>query len=607
MMAEQSESYFQRFRRHVYSTPKSYLSFIDSYMKVYKEKYETISTLADKVNGGLKKLQQAGEDVRQMRKALDEKERKLSEAIKETDILLGEITDSKGRSEKKKNEVSAVKDVLSEEHAKVARGKKEAEEDLAAAQPALEEAREALNAITQADMKTLKAMQKPPEIVKRIFDGVCILLHLPLAPVSTEMVRGKPMIGDSWKVSGMALVARADCLKQLQDFSDHDKDDINEETCELLLPYLQMEDFNTTRARQASGNGAGPCTWVRAMHTYHNIAKFVAPKIEALREAEGKLRVANAKLQAKVDELTHVEAELARCQSRLDAATTRKQDLAEDTERTKKRMGAANSLIEALSGERDRWTVQSNEFKELTKLLVGDCALACAFVSYCGPFNAEFRQLLLTKHFYGDCTKRRLPVTENLSVARFLIDEQQITDWNIEGLPADDHSVQNGIMITRSPKFPLLVDPQGQGLRWLRSRLLPLGVKVTHLSDRDFLDVLRDHLQEGRPLIIENVTEEIDPMLNPVLEKTLIRSGRSLGLIINDKLHEYNEDFKLFMTSKLANPHFAPELYAKCTIIDFTVTMTGLEQQLLGRVIGKEKAELEEERAKLVEEVNANE
>eukprot|EP00998_Keelungia_sp_KM082_P000856 NODE_10_length_4254_cov_122.132542_g9_i0.p1 GENE.NODE_10_length_4254_cov_122.132542_g9_i0~~NODE_10_length_4254_cov_122.132542_g9_i0.p1 ORF type:complete len:1396 (+),score=542.74 NODE_10_length_4254_cov_122.132542_g9_i0:376-4188(+) len=367
-----------------------------------------------------------------------------------------------------------------------------------------------------------------------------------------------------------------------------------------------MEDFNTARARQASGNVAGLCTWVRAMFTYHNIAKVVAPKIEALREAEGKLRVANARLQAKEDELAHVEAELARCQAKLDSAKMTKQKLHEKADRTKRRMTAANGLIDALSGERERWTQQSNEFKDLTRLLVGDCALACAFISYCGPFNAEFRRLLLNKYFYNDCIKRKIPVTEHLSVTRFLIDEQQITDWNIEGLPTDDHSVQNGIMITRSQKYPLLVDPQGQGLEWLRKRLEP-NVVVTQLTDRAFPDQLRDCLQDGYPLIIENLGEEIDPMLNPVLEKAIIRTGRLLTITINDKAHEFNEEFKLFMTTKLANPHFAPELYAKATVVDFTVTMAGLEQQLLGRVIGREKAELEEERAKLVEEVNANE
>ena len=218
-------------------------------------------------------MTQASKDVRYMTKDLNTKEAKLHEAARETDRLLIEIADSTADAERKKAEVMSVKDILSEEQAKVARGTEEAKADLAKAQPALEEARNALDAITPQDMKTIKAMPKPPDIVKQILDGVCILLQLPLAPVSTQSVHGRPMIGDSWRVSGAGLVARIDFLKMLTDFASESKDNINEETCELLLPYLNMEDFTVQRARQASGNVAGLCTWVRAMFTYHNIAK----------------------------------------------------------------------------------------------------------------------------------------------------------------------------------------------------------------------------------------------------------------------------------------------------------------------------------------------
>jgi dynein heavy chain len=60
------------------------------------------------------------------------------------------------------------------------------------------------------------------------------------------------------------------------------------------------------------------------------------------------------------------------------------------------------------------------------------------------------------------------------------------------------------------------------------------------------------------------------------------------------------------MTSRLANPHFSPELAAKTTIIDFTVTQGGLEQQLLARLISKEQKQLEEQMTQLQEDVTAN-
>ena len=77
-------------------------------------------------------------------------------------------------------------------------------------------------------------------------------------------------------------------------------------------------------------------------------------------------------------------------------------------------------------------------------------------------------------------------------------------------------------------------------------------------------------------------------------------------LRLGDTDVDYSEDFQFFVTTKLANPHYSPEIFAQLTVINFTVTMGGLEQQLLGRVLSKERAELQEQKMKLVEDVNAN-
>jgi len=95
-------------------------------------------------------------------------------------------------------------------------------------------------------------------------------------------------------------------------------------------------------------------------------------------------------------------------------------------------------------------------------------------------------------------------------------------------------------------------------------------------------------------------------MLDPLLEKQINVKGRSKTIKISDTDMDYDDKFRLYMTSRMANPHFSPELAAKTTIIDFTVTQGGLEQQLLARLISKEQKSLEEQLTQLQEDVTSN-
>jgi dynein heavy chain len=63
---------------------------------------------------------------------------------------------------------------------------------------------------------------------------------------------------------------------------------------------------------------------------------------------------------------------------------------------------------------------------------------------------------------------------------------------------------------------------------------------------------------------------------------------------IGDKEVEYNSNFQLILQTKLANPHYKPEMQAQTTLINFTVTRDGLEDQLLAEVVKAERPDLEE-------------
>jgi len=335
------------------------------------------------------------------------------------------------------------------------------------------------------------------------------------------------------------------------------------------------------------------------------VAKVVEPKMAMLRESEAELKIALKEKNAAEEKMAAVQAKLDAMQRQFDAAMAEKQRLEDDAAATQKKMDSANALITALGGEEIRWTAQSKAFADEIQRLAGDCALASSFVSYCGPFNKEFREVLLTRDFYADCMKLGVPVTQNMPVAKFLVDDSEVAEWNVQGLPTDELSIQNGILVVRASRYPVMIDPQGQGLSWIKSREEANMLKVTSLNDRMFRNALEDCLSFGKPLLIENIEEELDPVLDPILEKRFVRSGKGFKVALADKEVDYTDTFNLFCTTRLPNPHYTPELSAKVTVVDFTVTMSGLEDQLLGRLILKEKHELEEQRQKLLEDVGS--
>eukprot|EP00957_Ditylum_brightwellii_P064351 4883462-Ditylum_brightwellii.AAC.1 len=109
-------------------------------------------------------------------------------------------------------------------------------------------------------------------------------------------------------------------------------------------------------------------------------------------------------------------------------------------------------------------------------------------------------------------------------------------------------------------------------------------------------------MSDGKSLVIVGVEDDIDPMLDPVLEKQIIRKGSKMFINVSDKMMDYEQSFMMYFITRLPNPNFSPELQAKTTLIDFTVTQKGLEEQLLGKVIGKEQKALEEQLTHVLEE-----
>ena len=270
-----------------------------------------------------------------------------------------------------------------------------------------------------------------------------------------------------------------------------------------------------------------------------------------------------------------------------------------------KKLDRAEQLIGGLGGEKVRWTEFARELGEKYINLTGDVLVSAGVMAYLGPFTALFRGEQL-ETWVKLVEKLNIPRSANPTLSATLGDPVRIRQWNIEGLPTDDFSVDNGIIVFNARRWPLMIDPQGQANAWIRTMEKDNGLTIVKLTDDNYLRTLINSVQFGTPVLLENVGETLDASLEPVLLKQLFKQGGAMCVRIGDDTVEWNPAFSFYITTKLRNPHYLPEISVKITLLNFMITPEGLQDQLLGLTVATERPDLQEQKERLVLEGASN-
>ena len=131
-------------------------------------------------------------------------------------------------------------------------------------------------------------------------------------------------------------------------------------------------------------------------------------------------------------------------------------------------------------------------------------------------------------------------------------------------------------------------------------------ISVIKLTDTNYVRILENSITFGTPILLENVGEELDPILEPVLQRITFKQQGVDYIKLGDNVIEYSNDFRFYITTRLRNPHYLPEISVKVCLLNFMITPQGLEDQLLGIVAATEKPLLEEKKNQLILESAEN-
>uniref|UniRef100_A0A8C5P513 Dynein axonemal heavy chain 17 n=1 Tax=Jaculus jaculus TaxID=51337 RepID=A0A8C5P513_JACJA len=617
---EMSKVYLAIERRYNYTTPKTFLEQIKLYQSLLAKKRMELVAKIERLENGLMKLQSTASQVDDLKAKLAIQETELKQKNENADKLIQVV----GVETEK---VSKEKAIADEEEIKVevinknvTEKQKACETDLAKAEPALLAAQEALDTLNkvgwgvgrkegrgvgprreqsvamllhvspQNNLTELKSFGSPPDAVVNVTAAVMILT----AP------GGKIPKDKSWKAAKIMMGKVDTFLDSLKKF---DKEHIPEACLKAFKPYQGNPTFDPEFIRSKSTAAAGLCSWCINIVRFYEVYCDVAPKRQALEEANAELAEAQDKLSRIKNKIAELNANLSNLTSAFEKATAEKIKCQQEADATNHVISLANRLVGGLASENVRWAESVENFKCQGITLCGDVLLISAFVSYVGYFTKKYRNELMEKFWIPYINKLQvpIPITEGLDPLTLLTDDADVASWNNQGLPSDRMSTENATILCNTERWPLIVDAQLQGIKWIKNKY-GNELKAIRLGQKSYLDIIEQAISEGDILLIENIGETVDPVLDPLLGRNTIKKGRYIK--IGDKEVEYHPNFRLILHTKYFNPHYKPEMQAQCTLINFLVTRDGLEDQLLAAVVAKERPDLEQLKASLTKSQN---
>ncbi|XP_035168476.1 LOW QUALITY PROTEIN: dynein heavy chain 17, axonemal [Oxyura jamaicensis] len=587
---EMSQIYLATERRYNYTTPKTFLEQIKLYQNLLSKKRSELIAKIERLENGLTKLQSTASQVDDLKAKLAIQEAELKQKNEDADKLINVVG-------VETDKVSKEKAIADEEELKVqaintnvAEKQRACETDLAKAEPALIAAQEALNTLNKNNLTELKSFGSPPQAVVNVTAAVMILT----AP------HGKIPKDKSWKAAKVMMGKVDTFLDALKKF---DKEHIPEACLKAFQPYQSDPSFDPEFIMSKSTAAAGLCSWCLNIVRFYEVYCDVEPKRQALEEANAELAEAQEKLSRIKNKIADLNANLATLTAQFEKATAEKIKCQQEADATNRVITLANRLIGGLASENVRWAEAVEMFREQEKTLCGDVLLISAFVSYVGYFTKKYRAELMEKYWipYLEALKVPIPTTPGLDPLSLLTDAADVAAWSNQGLPSDRTSTENATILCNTQRWPLVVDAQLQGIKWIKNKYGG-ELKAIRLGQRSYLDTIEQAVSEGHTLLIEDIGETVEPVLDHLLGRNTIKKGRYIK--IGDKEVEYHPRFRLILHTKYFNPHYKPEMQAQCTLINFLVTREGLEEQLLAAVVAKERPDLEELKANLTKSQN---
>lgn len=597
---KKSAEFLENLRRHNYVTPTSYLELLTTYKKVFADKQKELIFKKNRLSRGLQVLADASVEIDKLKDMLDKKQPELEKTKAEVAETKEALAVDKADADEERAVVAEQEAKATEQEAEANALKEAAEAELTKAAPLLEEATRVLKELKVDDFYILNSFISPSPTVVIGMELSCIMMGL--KPKKNIPKRATNDTGGYFDCAKSNLLSKPKEFRQ--SMIDYDKDNIPEPIVRKATAILESPDFTIEKVKSASSALVAIHKWVNAMIQYHELLKIVNPKRAKVAEMKEQLAIVSADLAEKRQRLKEVDERIEELERMFREKVNQEEALTKEIEECNKKLERAGKLISGLQGEKTRWTNTVKQYEVEFGLLVGNCLIAAGMVAYAGPFTSIYRTEL-EDAWRSRIEELKIPHQKGTTMMGLLEDKVRTKIWTAAGLPNDNLSIENAIIMFRSRRWPLMIDPQNQANKFIKklgSSESEAGLDVMKASNPNLLRTLELGIQTGKMVLIENVGEELDPALEPILLQQKVKSGAGWNIKIGDKDIAYDDNFKFFMTTTLPNPHYSPETSVKVTLLNFAITPFGLEEQMLNQFVLQEMPDLQKKKDSIVQQ-----
>nr|BBC28429.1 cytoplasmic dynein 1b heavy chain [Yamagishiella unicocca] len=560
------------------NTTREYLALVALYGQIYTRKRTQVLEQQNFLKGGLGKLAEAAVTVDTLSVEAEKQRVVLKAKQAEADEALVHIQNSMLKAADRRKEVEVLKKRTAIEEVEMKERRIKVEEELSEVQPLIDNARKAVGNIKKDNIAEIRSLKMPPDAIRDVLEGVLLVL----GQQDTSWNNMKTFLG---KGSVKDDIINYDAHKITPE--------IRAKADKLLA--AKGHSFEDAVIRRVSVAAAPMAQWFKANLEFSRVLQRVSPLEAELHRLQASLEESQRLIKLYEEELEQLDAAVSKLKNDFSKKTSEAESLKMKVEKAEATLTSARQLLDGLRGEKVRWELQVGTLGEQLKELPLSSLMAAAFITYLPAHPEEHRGRVIK-----DWTSY-LSVGE-FDVCRFLSSESEMLKWKAEGLPADGLSAQNAVVILNSTsRSPLIIDPSTQASEWLNAHLRVTGanIDVTTMADQRFTTTLELAVRFGKTLVVAEV-DKVEPILYPLLRKDLDRQGPRFVVQVGDKATDYNDTFRLFLVTRNPDPYLPPDARSLLAVTNFTVTRSGLEGQLLGLTLQKERPELEEQKSTLL-------